>query len=161
MGTTVVVALISAFVSLIVAYFTARYKFIADCHILEGQLNQRHLERIYGLRLDQYSKAFEITESIRKVSTDKGGINPRDELLDKRMQLWNWKTGSVSLILSKSSIDAFYKLVHILGNPCENARENIYSEAQIEKIFAARNAFRKALRNDIGLSSAEEWLEAM
>ena len=157
MEAAIYVALISGLVSLVVAYFTARYKFNHDRRIVDDQLNQRHLERIYGIRLDTYGRAFDITEPIRRMPVEKGGINSREQLLDVRQQLWEWKTGQVNLVMSKKTLDRFYELSAILKKPCENSRDNVYSDLQIDNIMNARNSFRSQLRVDLGTRDAELW----
>src|SRR4030081_3386482 len=117
MRTSLVVALASGFISVLVAYFTAAYKFSRDRRMLEEELNQRFLEKLYTLRLERYPAAFDITEWIQRKPRNDGGINSREELLIARKQLWEWKTGQVSLILSKEAIQAFYDLVNVLKKP--------------------------------------------
>ena len=118
-----VVALISGLVALLVAYGTTAFKFSHDKNILEDQLNQRHLEKVYGLRLERYPGAFEITESIQKRAKSKGGIIPRGDLVKKKEMLLERKCGSVSLILSRNSIEAFNDLISVLDKECENKRD--------------------------------------
>ncbi len=150
MLTPFLIAVTSGLISLLVAYFTAAYKFSRDRRMLEHELNQRLLERLYSLRLERYPAAFEITEWIRRKRRDEGGINSREELLEIQKQLWAWKTGEISLVLSKDALDAFYELVERLKKPCEDARNNRYSDVQIDKIIFARNNFRGILRSEIG-----------
>lgn len=157
METPLLVALVSGFISAAVAYFTTAYKFAQDRRILVEQLNQRSLEKLYSLRIERYPRAFDITEWIRRKRADQGGINSREELLKVRADLWEWKTGEVSLILSSDAIEAFYDLVTLLKKPCGDSRNNIYSPVQIDNIMTARNRFRSVLRSDIGHRHIEKW----
>lgn len=155
--TTLLLSLASGFISLLVAYFTTAYKFSRDRRLLQDELSQRSLEKLYSIRLECYPRAFEITERIRRTTREQGGINSRDELLKFHNDLWTWKSGQVSLALSRSSIDAFYELVKRLNKPCEDSRNAIYSTAQIDKIMTARNTFRSSLRQDVGIKEVEKW----
>ena len=68
--------------------------------------------------------------------------------------LYSWKTGIVSLIISKSSLKKFFALRNALNTGYgENDR---FTDSQVEKIMKTRDEFRSSLREDIGLLYEED-----
>lgn len=115
-------------------------------------LNNRNLTtKLYDLRLDNYPRAFDITDNIFK---EKGGNYNVAQLEKSLNELIYWKKGIVNLIISVESRDSYFELREVLmKNPAENGT---YSIVQINKIQNATKNFRKQLRRDLGFMYREE-----
>lgn len=107
--------------------------------------------KLYDLRLEDYPKAFEITDRIFKT---KGGNFDSNEIKLIVNDLIEWKKGRISLILSNESLKSYYSLRDsLMKNP---ANGNLYSTEQVDKITNLNNNFRKQLRRDLGFLFKEE-----
>jgi len=149
-------ALIAGVVSLIVSvitYFATRQRIQAERDNLADQLRRGFTEKLYALRLDIYIEAFDITQDLGKKGgrTDKEIIAIIDNAAEK---LSDWRNHRAALVLSEKALDAYYSLTKRLKrNPGDGTA---YTEQQITNIWNARNSFRGALRNDIGLIYVED-----
>ena len=123
---------------------------------LERKIQNQYTDKLYSLRLEHYPQAFILTEQIQQRPKPKKIIE-RTELQNIALQLYSWKTGAVSLIISKRSLDKFFALRDALSvGYAENDR---FSDSQVERIMNTRNEFRSSLRQDIGLLYEEDELE--
>ena len=113
----------------------------------EKQIRTNVADKLLSLRLEHYPTTFTITEKIQR-KKEPQRIITRQGLQEINNELIAWKTGIVSLILSKEAIDAFYDLRDTL-NMGYAEKEN-FSREQVEKIMSARDKFRGVLRYDIG-----------
>jgi hypothetical protein len=147
-------AIIAAITSLIISTFSVYLSFRNQIQQKEQfDKNQKRAltNKLYELRLENYPKAFSITEWLQK---SKGNNLDPKNALKVLEDLKEWKTGTISLIMSKVSVDKFYELRDALSK--QPALGNSYSNEQIEKIWILRNQFRRSLRKDIGLLYEEE-----
>jgi hypothetical protein len=152
---TVITALIAGGISLLVSlitYFTTKQQIITEREKLERQLERKFTERLYDLRLQHYVKAFQITEGLSKVAPNKEGLASGYQEI--REQLKDWRAGEVAFIMSDKALKTYYELQRVLKKNPEMGDK--YSEAQIQKIWRARNRFRGVLRADVGLLFKEE-----
>lgn len=149
----VLTAFIAGGVSIIVAiitYISTVRKVKAENTMLEKQIQTKFLEKLYELRLKNYPKAFELTDTLGK----KKGINMQEveipfqyKKLEKELRAW--KSGVSSLILSERSLDAYYELINSFK--AQLALGDKYNDEQLQRFYKARTKFRNELRKDIGL----------
>ncbi|WP_422038294.1 hypothetical protein [Roseibium sp.] len=149
----VTTAIISACVSLAVSgvsFLVASRKVRADWRRFDRQLTRELSAKLFELRLSTYGQAFEITDKIRKY-TSNHEFEHSAQLRKRLHELREWRSGQIQLILSRNSIDAFRDLEAALGkNPGgRQGNPEAYTTAQIDKIFDARTNLRRALRSDI------------
>jgi len=147
-------SLITALTSLIIS-LVALYQFYKNQKFQKDQFNKtinRNLTtKLYDLRIDLYPKAFEITDKIYK---EKGGNIDNEKLKICLIELNEWKSGKLNLIISSEALKSYYLLKDMLMK--QPANNNNYSSEQIEKITNLKNNFRKQLRRDLGLMFNEE-----
>lgn len=145
------VAIIAGLVSLVVSMLAILSTWItvfAQRKDLERQIQNQFTDKVYSLRVEYYPRAFELTEQIQRRAEPQRIIGKK-ELQHINRELFEWKTGKVSLIISGKALDCFYALRDALDMG-HGEHENFNLE-QVEKIFTARNNFRSSLRQDIGL----------
>lgn len=147
-------SIIAALTALILSIITL-FQFFKNQRFQQKQfdkLNNRNLTtKLYDLRLDNYPKAFDITDNIFK---EKGGNYNPEEISKTLKELIAWKKGIVNLIISVESRDSYFELRDVLmKNPAENGT---FSIQQIKKIDTATKNFRKQLRRDLGFMFREE-----
>jgi hypothetical protein len=145
---------ITAITSLVISLI-ALYQFFKSQNFQQRQLD-KNLKRnlgikLYELRLEDYPKAFEITDRIFKT---KGGNYNVDEIKSVLNELIEWKKGRVSLILSTEGLHAYYLIRDALMKNPANVMQ--FSVEQVEKITNFNNNFRKQLRRDLGFLFEEE-----
>ncbi len=142
--------LIAAIVSGIVSYRSAVNKLRKE---LEGQLVEGLLEK----RLATYPQLLTITQDLGKKSVYENGVKKtlplKTQVTNRRqalIELRAWESTSLGyLILSKEALHNYYQLKDELKkNP---ATKSAFSQAQMKKMFEARNALRGSLREDIGI----------
>lgn len=151
MNTDLQVALIAALVSLFVSaigFTSTALNFRFQRKQIEKQIRSQLIEKLYSLRLEHYPQAFEFTDNIQR-RPEPQRIIANDELMKISQDLYTWKSGVVSLIISADSLRAFYELRDALE--MGYAEKERYSKEQTEKIFRCIADFRKSLRSDIGL----------
>ena len=151
MSTDVEVAVIAAAVSLVVSlvgFISSSLSLRVQREQIERQIRSRFLEKLYLLRLEHYSAAFVITDKIQH-RPEPERIISRSDLLKINQELYEWKSGVVSLIISANSLKAFYELRDALG--MGYAEQGRFSKAQIDKIFKSHANFRRALRSDLNM----------
>jgi len=120
---------------------------------LERKIQNQFTIRLYNHRIDQYPNAFIITDKIlQKVEPQR--IIEQNELRTIGKNLCDWKTGIVSLIISKDSLKTFYELIKTLE--MNYGDHDKYTKEQVNKIIKKRNEFRGSLRRDIGLLYEED-----
>lgn len=145
---------ITAITSLVISLI-ALFQFYKNQSFQQNQLD-KNLNRtlgikLYELRIEDYPKAFEITDRIYK---SKGGNYDSNEIKLVVNDLIEWKKGRISLILSNESLQAYYSFRDsLMKNP---ANGNLYSLEQVEKITNLNNNFRKQLKRDLGFLFKEE-----
>jgi hypothetical protein len=147
-------SVIAALTALVLSLITL-FQFFKNQRFQQNQfdkLNNRNLTtKLYDLRLENYPKAFDITDNIFK---EKGGNYSAVKLSSALNELIDWKKGVVNLIISVESRDSYFELRDILmKNPAEN---DSFSKEQIIKIDNATKNFRKQLRRDLGFLFREE-----
>lgn len=147
-------SIIAALTALILSLITL-FQFFKNQRFQQKQfdkLNNRNLTtKLYELRLENYPKAFDITDSIYK---EKGGIYNPVEVSKAMTDLVDWKKGIVNLIISVEARDSYFVLRDtLMKNPAENG---LYSKEQIQKIHSETKNFRKQLRRDLGFMFREE-----
>lgn len=145
---------ITAITSLVISLI-ALFQFYKNQSFQQNQfdknLNRTLGIKLYELRIEDYPKAFEITDRIYK---SKGGNYDSNEIKLVLNDLIEWKKGRISLILSNESLQAYYSFRDsLMKNP---ANGNLYSLEQVEKITNLNNNFRKQLRRDLGFLFKEE-----
>ncbi|MEM8699590.1 MAG: hypothetical protein AAGF44_10490 [Pseudomonadota bacterium] len=146
-------AAIAALVSFVVTL--AGYMLIARRMIAERERFDRDLARDLALKLDDYrmehyARAFELTENL-VLKTSGVFLGRQADLIACRAALEAWKTGQVSLIISGHVLKAYRELHEALGrSPGGVAGDgSLFTREQAERVIAARNALRRALREDI------------
>jgi len=147
-------SIIAALTSLVISLITL-YQFFRSQQIQQTQfdknLNRGLTSRLYDLRLENYPKAFEITDKVYKL---KGGEYDPEIIKEVLKELISWKTGIVDLIISVEALESFILLRDtLMKNP---EAQNSYSAKQVEKISSFVKEFRKQLRRDIGFLFREE-----
>lgn len=152
MDSKVTSALIAGGVSFLIAiisYITTVFKVKHDNKKLELELKNKYTEKIYERRLALYPEAFVITDKLGK-NIDKIKEEKIPSLyLGIEKELRKWKSGEVNLILSESSINAYYTLLKCFkSNPALGSR---YNKDQYDRFYSSRTKFRNCLREDIGL----------
>lgn len=154
--------IVSAVVSAVVALFAAMATYIVNSRTLaaerlkfEKQLQRGLTEKLYNLRLESYPKAWEITEGLRYTKLWKDGEAPSEQYLTEILaSIDSWHSSKAAFLLSDPALDNLYALHDALRVKPE--LEGKYSEAQIRRIWEAKNKFRASLRNDIFLLYREE-----
>ena len=150
MSDKILTAIIAASVSILVAlisFFQNRKSLITQTKNIENQLNHGYANKLYDLRIEEYSSAFAITEKVKQHPTP-NFINPPTEIKQILSELYKWKSGRASLIMSSNTINEFRKLRDALKkNPGNNDR---YTEDQSNKILHRISRFRGSMRGDIG-----------
>ncbi len=147
-------SIIAALTALVLSLITL-FQFFKNQRFQQRQferLNNRNLtNKLYDLRLDNYPKAFDITDNIFK---EKGGNYNSEQLSKVLKELIKWKKGIVNLIISVEARDSYFQLRDaLMKKPSE---KDCYSSEQIEKIDIAVKNFRKQLRRDLGFMFREE-----
>lgn len=154
MAEMTIAAIIAAFTSLFLSGITF-YQFYRSQKMQQKQfdkkLDRNLTSKLYDLRINNYPKAFEITDKIHKMKG--GGYNP-EVIQQVLVELIEWRKGVVSLIISVEALESFIALRDVLMKKPE--RECIYSSVQIDHISCKNKEFRKQLRRDIGFLFREE-----
>lgn len=153
MNTDIQVALIAGFVSLIVSLTSSLLVNNGMLVKLERKIQNQFTDKLYSLRLEYYPQAFTITEQIQHRPKPQKIIKDT-ELQKIADELYSWKTGLVSLIISKSSLEKFFALRNALN--MGYGENNRFTDSQVERIMKTRNEFRKSLREDIGFLYEED-----
>ncbi len=134
-------------ISFLVSYITTKKTLASKEKQFEQEIKLKFIEKLYELRLQCYPKAFSITNKIRREKAP-NHIDSQEDLREILNSLETWVEEEAGLFLSNNSIRAYRELREMLGkNP---ALKNKYTKEQADKIWTARNEFRKWLRRDIG-----------
>ena len=136
------VSLISAFAT----YYTTKWK-------TSKELDGVFASRLHDLRLSEYPRAFNLTESLGK-RYELSHEDATTKWLEMIAELRTWKGGVASLVMSEQSLDWYYKLNEALK--ATPAKGSYFNEQQVERIFNARTQFRLSLRKDIGLKKENQ-----
>lgn len=148
MSTELLTALIAAVTSLIVSaigYFFQQKE-------MSKRLDRMFTDRLYNMRLECYPPAFDITDRILRRSKPELVI-PKQDLEKIRHDLINWKKGVVNIAISDDSLMAYRDLVNVLN--MGYGFNDRYTDEQVEKIFDAKDKFRRNLRADLGYLYSE------
>jgi hypothetical protein len=120
----------------------------------ERDQRRRMTERLYERRLAAYPKALSLTEPLR-------GGNLRDFRGDTAQlqrqilsELETWRSTDAGFLLSGTSLDSLYALREALSTDPEG--KDRFTDADIERLFDAKNVFRRALHSDIRLLFSED-----
>lgn len=152
----VIVALIAGSVSLAVSaigFVATLLTNAANRRRLEREIRHKFVEKLYEIRLEVYPEAFEITQLIQRRKMPLR-INKRDELMAIRKRLLEWSNGKAALVISRPSMKALYALKNVLNK--QPGLTDGYTEEQVQKIWVARNQFRRCLRRDLGILLNED-----
>lgn len=154
----VLTASIAAVVSLVgalVSYSATRRALAAEQAKLERQLQRGLTEKLYNLRLSCYPEAMHITEQLRKSRLRDQPNGLTLEYTGAVLQaLDDWHSKSAAFLLSASALESLYEVRRALRDmPAEGGK---YSEAQIQRMWEAKNRLRQSLRSDIILLYGEE-----
>ena len=156
MNTDIKIALIAGGISLAVSllgFISSWIVLRAQYKELERKIQNQFTDKLYSLRLEHYPHAFILTEQIQHRPKPQQ-IVERTELESIANKLYIWKTGIVSLIISKHALEKFFALRDALSlGYGENDR---FTNEQVERIMKARNDFRRSLRQDIGFLYEED-----
>lgn len=150
MSENIMVALISASVSLVVALFGMLMNLIHHRNVLRKitiENRNKYLEKLYEKRIELYPEGFRIVSRIILLKKPERIIS---EDIQKKLliDLSVWVQGDAGLFMSKKTIKCYYELKDFLGNSPGNSP--YYTANQAKKIWLARNQFLKSLRTDIG-----------
>lgn len=147
-------ALISSITAIIVSIITfVRFLQLEARQRKNLALTQKRniTEKLIGLRLEHYPKAFELTDLIQK---SHGNTLDSTVIENANLELNLWRSGVVRMIVSEETNFHFYELRGALSkNPGDGKH---FTESQVEKIWKHRANFRQSLRNDIGLLHSED-----
>jgi predicted RND superfamily exporter protein len=142
--TSAIVAGIVAIIVSSMVYFVTRKK--------KGAEKEKYEEKLYERRLEAYEHAFYITDDLSEEDLYKMTVTS-GKLQDIRRSLNEWHHKK-SFILSEESLKAFYEMRDSLAVEPPNGSE--FSPEQIDRIWKAKNQFRKSLRRDVNMSYQEE-----
>lgn len=156
LNATIVSASIAGLVSVTVgtlSFFANRRATSAGSLERERQMQRRLTERLYELRLAAYPLAFEITGPLAREelfqNAETAGLVART---GDGLREWNRTLGA--LVMSKPTLKAYYEIREALAVvPSEAAG---YDVAQLDRIWEAKNGFRRAMRRDLKLLYEEE-----
>ncbi|MEL6477995.1 MAG: hypothetical protein AAFR17_11775, partial [Pseudomonadota bacterium] len=114
------------------------------------QLERSLVLKLYDRRLTHYGAAFDLTEAITLKSSGVF-LGSQADLQTCRTELAQWKSGEVSLIISAHALKAYNDLQDALGKAPGGVGGNgeLFTREQAERVVFARNAFRRALREDV------------
>lgn len=150
-GIAAVVSLLGALIS----HSASRRALAAEREKLERQLQRGLTEKLYNLRLGCYPEAMHITEQLRKsrLRDQLGGVTS-EYTAGVLQALDAWHSKSAAFLLSAGALESLYEVRRALRDA--PAEENKYSEAQIQRMWQAKNRLRQSLRSDIILLYGEE-----
>lgn len=152
---TLLAALISALVSLVVAivsYLTNRRALIRETERVRFEAQRRLTEKLYDKRMNSYPAAFELTDDLRGEVLFSDTITVAN-LRKIRSNLLEWNRNN-GFVMSDQTIESFYLLRRLLH--VDEKDNNSLSPELKEKLFEAKNKFRRHLRNDVNLLYVEE-----
>jgi len=157
MNPTAQAALIAGFISLLVAiisFVANRKSLLSQTKRHEQEMQRRLTEKLYDLRLTCYREAFEITEMLVRDVVFKKTVTGEyvNQVYEK---LTEWNRTKAGLIMSEESVKSYYRL---RGALVSNTRSGPLEKAQIQRLWKAKNNFRRSLRKDVNLLYVEESL---
>ena len=101
--------------------------------LTERNIEAKHTDRLYEIRLRCYAKALEITESVKFDKDDSENIILR--LQEARSGLKSWKSGEPYFVMSHYTMNRLWGLERCLKrNPAAGTK---FSDEQIQKIWNA------------------------
>ena len=103
----IIVATIAAVVAIAVSVITSVLTHKFSRQRLELEVSEKWRAKLYELPLEHYPRAFEVTG---RLMFSRKSRNSSDELDTIKRDLRDWWVGPAALILSKSSVDAYYDL---------------------------------------------------
>jgi hypothetical protein len=145
----VVAALVAALVStigLLVSVFLTRHQLQDERRRHERDLQRRLTEKLYDRRLDTYPKAISITAPLMGNVLFSQPVTAA-HLAPVADGLIAWTQTDAGFLLSDASRKAYYTLRECLRQPPESGP--VYSEPELRRLWNAKNAFRRALRDDM------------
>jgi hypothetical protein len=137
------VATIAAVVAIAVSVITSVLTHKFPLQRLELEVSEKWRAKLYELRLEHYPRAFEVTG---RLMFSRKSRNSADELDNIKRDLRDWWVGPAALLLSKSSVDAYYNLENALKEAIEIGG---MKERTVNLLFKTNRAFRLALRKDL------------
>lgn len=149
MITAIIAAITSLLISMVTLYQSLRNQ-KSQKEQFEKAQKRALTTKLYDLRLENYPKAFEITEWIQK--TKGGSLDPKI-IYEVNKGINEWKSGVVSLIISYDARQALLEFKNTINK--QPGHGDVYAPVQVEKIWLARSEFRRQLRKDIGLLHKE------
>lgn len=145
--------LIAGSISLVVAglsHLGNKRQLQAQREKLEREIDVRHAEKLYELRLKHYPRAVQITGRLGLPKTTSGAERQRT-YSTVRAELKEWRTGEPMLVLSKHALVRIRELEQALKKNPSSLKHLEYSTEQVTKIFRLSLRLRGALRYDLGL----------
>jgi hypothetical protein len=150
----VIAALIAGIVSIIGGLLTYRSSLISAKNLYkskERELSRKMTEKLVDLRLNTYPSAFQILGKLTDIEQNAHSIT-KDECLDIRKELMNWKNQKAIFLLSQSAFKSYYKLLEGLATPIENT----LTKKELDAIQHAKNDLSRKLRADVNLIFEED-----
>ena len=149
-------ALIAGIVSVAISLgslWATKYKIKFEKQKQERELERKLTERLYELRIDAYPKAFSITAGLLGHILETENIT-RDVIQEIYKQISEWSSSDANFILSKKSLNAYYRLRDSLLVDPEIG--DTYSKEQIKIMWKSKNKLRACLVDDLKLLFKEE-----
>ena len=156
MNPSITAAIIAACISLvaaIISYVANRKALLSQAKRHEQEMQRRLTEKLYELRLECYQEAFEITAMLSGDMIFNRAIT-EEYIKNVREKITSWNRTKAGLIMSQRSIRSYYRLKDALNVQPKNGVS--FTEAEIKKIWEAKNDFRRNLRRDVNLLYVEE-----
>jgi hypothetical protein len=149
----VVSALIAGIVSLIGGVLTYRASLISTRHLYkskERELSRKMTEKLVDLRLQTYPSAFQILSKLTEKELNGGEIT-KQECLEIRKELMDWKNQKVVFLLSQNAYKSYYKLLENLAIP----KDKLTGKEAVT-LHQAKNDLSRKLRVDVNLIFEED-----
>jgi hypothetical protein len=151
-------AIIASGVSLLVAtvsFWANSYSTKMEHAKFKVTMQRRFTEKLYEKRMEKYPKGFDITDMLRSDILWGKHVN-LTYLKSVSTELIKWYNAEAGFFLSKEALKTYYHLREVLMKEPKTGEH--YSKEELQKIWAAKNAFRQQLRADVNLLYAEETL---
>jgi hypothetical protein len=149
----VVSALIAGIVSLIGGVLTYRASLISTRHLYkskERELSRKMTEKLVDLRLQTYPSAFQILSKLTEKELNESDIT-KQECLDIRKELMDWKNQKAVFLLSENAFKSYYKLLETLA-----ISEDKLTKKEAHNVQQAKNDLSRKLRVDVNLIFEED-----
>ncbi len=150
----VVAAIVSVAVALI-SYLSSRHELRTQRELLERSQQRDMTLRLYERRMEVYPEAIELTDGLRRSRLQQQSESLSPQYFQTILaSLDEWHGKRAFLLLSEDAVQTLYALRRLLREP--PAEADRYTPEQLQRIKAAKDKFRMALRLDIQLLYREE-----